>query len=87
MSSTETQLRERLSQLSPTRLELLDDSAHHAGHAGSGGGAHYRLTIVSDVFAGKSTIARHRLVYDAVGDLMRGPVHALAIKALTPAEA
>ncbi len=87
MTPIETQLRERLSALSPLDIELIDDSALHAGHAGAAGGGHYRLTIVAEIFRGKSTIARHRLVYDAVGELMRGPIHALAIKALTPDQA
>lgn len=86
MNDAEVRLRERLATLSPLSLEIIDDSAKHAGHAGSGGGGHFRLTIVAPVFAGKSTVGRHRLVYDAVGDLMRGPVHALAIKALAPDE-
>ena len=50
------------------------------------GGGHYRLRIVAAAFAGKGTVARHRLVYDAAGDLMHGPVHALAIRALAPGE-
>ena len=80
-------LRERLAVLAPTRLEIEDESHLHAGHAGArGGGGHYRMTIVAAAFAGKSTVARHRLVYDAAGDLMRGPVHALAIRAISPDE-
>ena len=80
-------LSERLAQLEPTRIELIDDSALHAGHAGAkSGGGHYRLLIVSAAFAGKSTVARHRLVYDALGELMRQKIHALSIKSLTPEE-
>lgn len=85
--SFEQDLRERLAALAPQRVELIDDSAQHAGHEGAkGGGGHYRLLVVSAAFAGKSTIARHRLVYDALGDLMRGRIHALSIKSLTPEE-
>jgi BolA protein len=59
----------------------------HAGHEGAkSGGGHYRLRIVSPFFTGKSTVARHRLVYDALGDLMRHKIHALSIKSLTPEE-
>lgn len=84
--STEALLRERLAALAPVALDIIDDSALHAGHAGAGGGGHFRVMIVAPVFSGKSTVIRHRLVYDAVGDLMRGPVHALAIKATAPDE-
>lgn len=89
MEATEIErtLRERLASLYPTLLDLEDQSHLHAGHAGAQGGRHYRLSIVSTAFAGKTTVARHRLVYAAVGDLMRGPVHALAIQAQTPEEA
>lgn len=80
-------LRERLAVLAPTVLEISDESHLHAGHAGArSGGGHYRITIVSAAFTGKSTVARHRLIYDAAGDLMRGPVHALAIRAFSPDE-
>ena len=84
----ETVLRERLAGLNPIRLELIDDSAKHAGHAGArSGGGHYRLLIVSAQFAGKTPLARHRLVYDALGELMRSKIHALSIQSLTPEEA
>ena len=87
-SEFETTLRERLASLSPLRLELIDDSAKHAGHAGAqGGGGHYRLLIVSEKFCGKSTLARHRMVYDALGELMRSKIHALSIQSLAPDEA
>lgn len=83
----EEELRARLAPLAAQRIELIDDSALHAGHEGAkGGGGHYRLLIVAVAFAGKSTVARHRLVYDALGDLMRGRIHALSIKSLTPDE-
>ena len=83
----EALLRERLAPLMPSRVELIDDSALHAGHEGAkSGGGHYRLLVVSAAFAGKSTVARHRLVYDALGELMRQRIHALSIKSLTPEE-
>ena len=81
-------LRERLTGLNPLRLELIDDSAKHAGHAGARSGVgHYRLLIVSAEFSGKSTLIRHRMVYDALGELMRSRIHALSIQSLTPEEA
>lgn len=80
-------MQERLAALDPQRLEIIDDSAKHAGHAGAAsGGGHYRMTIVSPRFAGKGTLERHRLIYDALGAMMRSEIHALSIKALTPAE-
>ena len=88
MSDIETLLRERLAFLAPLRLEVIDDSAKHAGHAGArSGGGHYQLLIVSEHFAGKSTLQRHRLIYDALGELMRSRIHALSIRSLTPEEA
>lgn len=88
MSERQQQIRERLEALAPEQLELIDESALHIGHEGAkGGGGHYRLTIVSAAFVGKSTVARHRLVYDALGPMMRREIHALAIRALTPDEA
>ena len=81
-------IRERLAALDPLRLDLVDESAQHAGHAGwkPGGGTHWRLTIVSPRFAGQPTVARHRMVYQALGELMQNPIHALAITARSPEE-
>ena len=80
----ETLLRERLQ---PSHLELQDESARHAGHAGAtSGGGHYRLLIVSAGFQGRPPLERHRMVYDALGDLMGGPIHALSMRTLTPEE-
>lgn len=79
-------LRERLNILQPTRLDIIDDSAKHAGHAGSTGGGHYTVMIVSSLFSDKSTIIRHRMVYQAVGDLIPSRIHALSIKASAPDE-
>jgi BolA protein len=73
--------------LSPSVLELSDDSAAHAGHAGAAsGGGHYSIKIVSDKFEGQRLVMRHRLVYDSVHDMMRNEIHALAITALAPSE-
>lgn len=85
-AEVETLLRERLAPLAPARFELADDSHLHAGHAGAREGGHYRITIVSDAFCGKNTVARHRMVFGLVGDLMRTHIHALGIKALAPEE-
>ncbi len=75
-------------QLAPTQLRLEDESSAHAGHVGAAGGAgHYRLVIVSAAFIGLSRMVRHRLVYDALSDLMPQQIHALSIKALSPDEA
>ena len=75
----------RLATLEPTQLDLIDESHLHAGHAGAQGGArHFRLRILSKHFQGLGTLARHRLVYDCVRDLMPHPIHALAIEAGLP---
>jgi BolA protein len=78
----------RLAALEPVSLELVDESEQHHGHSGwrEGGGTHWRLAIVSPRFAGQSAVARHRLVYQAIGELMHNPIHALAITASTPEE-
>ena len=74
--------------LHPERLEIIDDSHRHAGHAGARGGqGHFTVEIVSAAFAGLSPIARHRAVYAALGDMMTTDIHALAIRARTPDEA
>ena len=81
-------IEQKLAALQPSRLELSDDSARHAGHAGAkGGGGHYSLTIVSPQFSGKNTVARHRLIYAALGSMMQQQIHALAIRAYAPDEA
>ncbi|WP_442592792.1 BolA family protein [Parapusillimonas sp. JC17] len=75
-------LKERLAPLAPTFLDVIDESHLHAGHEGSKSGAsHFRLIIWTEQFNGLSTLARHRLVYDRVHDLMPYPIHALAIVA------
>ena len=72
----------------PSRLEVEDDSHRHAGHAGARDGrGHFNVSIVSEAFAGKPPLARHRAVYAALGEMIQTDIHALAIKAQTPAEA
>ena len=74
--------------LAPTRLEIIDDSHKHAGHAGARGGqGHFSVDIVCAAFAGKLPLARHRLVYAALGEMMQTDIHALSIRARTPDEA
>ena len=80
----ETKLR---AAFSPSKLELSDDSARHAGHAHAGVETHFNLTIESAAFAGVSRIARQRLVLGVLADELAGPVHALSIKASAPGEA
>ena len=82
----ELAIRSRLAALDPVVLDLRDESAQHAGHAGArpSGGSHWQLTIVSDAFRGKTAVARHRMVYEALGDLMKRDIHALKIEALAP---
>jgi BolA protein len=80
-------LRTRLTQqLHPVDLEITDESAKHAGHAGAAGGGHFIVQITAAVFRDKNLIQRHRLVYDAVGDMMHRDIHALSIDARTPEE-
>jgi BolA family transcriptional regulator, general stress-responsive regulator len=81
-------IEQKLAALHPSRLEIADDSALHAGHEGAkSGGGHYRLVIVSPQFSGKSTVARHRMIYAALGPMMQQQIHALAIRAYAPDEA
>lgn len=86
--SVSDKIRERLAPLEAETLEIVDESAQHAGHAGAapGGETHWRLSIVSRRFAGQPTVARHRMVYEALGSLMQDPIHALAISARSPDE-
>jgi BolA protein len=75
--------------LAPARLEVIDDSGRHAGHAGHrpGGETHFRIEVVSAAFAGKSRIERHRMVNAVLAEELAGPVHALQLATLTPEEA
>lgn len=89
MSNRIEKIRSALQQaLAPLQLDIIDDSAAHAGHAGAiqSGGGHFSAYIVSDAFAGKSLVQRHQMVYQALGELMRTDIHALMIKALTSHE-
>jgi BolA protein len=78
-------MRNRLAVLAPQAIEIDDDSEQHVGHVGAqGGGGHFRLKIISSLFDGKRTIERHRMVYDALGPMMRQEIHAVSIVAETP---
>jgi BolA family transcriptional regulator, general stress-responsive regulator len=73
--------------LAPESIELVDESHLHAGHAGArSGGGHYDLTIVAECFRNQNSVARHRLVYDALKEAMGSDIHALSIKAFSPDE-
>jgi BolA protein len=77
----------KLSALNPESLQVVDESAAHAGHEGAkAGGGHYRLMIVARAFEGKPAQLRHRMVYEALGPMMKREIHALAIKAYAPGE-
>lgn len=82
------EIRRRLQALEPLELDVVDESERHRGHAGyrEGGNTHWRVAIVSPRFSGASTLARHRMVYQALGNLMNNPIHALAITARAPQE-
>ena len=90
MTSIRDQIVSRLQALSPSLIEVSDDSAAHAGHAGAHDhaertgaveGTHFELTIVSAAFAGKSLVARHRMIYELLAELMQSHIHALKIDA------
>lgn len=73
--------------IQPDLIEIIDDSAAHAGHAGAKQGAgHYNVTIVAKAFEGKTLVQRHQLIYQILADLMKTEIHALGINALTPSE-
>lgn len=81
-------LRGRLEQaFTPARLEIRDDSAAHAGHAGAREGGHFRVAIVATAFEGKTSLERHRMVYAALAELMGRDIHAVSITAHAPSEA
>jgi BolA protein len=82
------QIREALQVLEPSSLVVVDESHKHAGHEGARDGrGHFAVEIISEAFAGLAPLARHRRVYDALGSMMQTDIHALSIRARTPAEA
>jgi BolA protein len=83
-----TEMLKRLATLSPTKVELIDDSEQHRGHGGynPAGESHFTLKIESPAFVGKSRVERQRMVYAALGELMDARVHALSIRATAPGE-
>jgi len=82
-----SEIRNCLASLDPLQMELEDQSAAHAGHAGAKAGAHFRLLMVSAQFAGLSRVQRHRLIYDRLAAIMPGRIHALTMTLLAPGEA
>lgn len=87
VDSVVASMEQRLAGLEPDLLEIHDESAEHAGHAGAqSGGGHYQVLIVSRRFQGQSRVTRHRMVYEALGAMMQQQIHAVAITALTPEE-
>jgi BolA family transcriptional regulator, general stress-responsive regulator len=83
MSLIET-IQNRLALLEPISLEIKDDSATHAGHKGNGGGGHFNIKVISSHFSQKSQIIRHRLIYQALNDLIPQQIHAISIVAISP---
>ena len=83
MNLTET-IKTRLATLNPISVEIQDDSAQHVGHKGNTGGSHFSLKIVSSQFSQKSQIMRHRLIYQALTDLIPQQIHAISILAISP---
>ena len=74
-------------KFAPLHLEILDESAKHAGHPGArAGGGHFRVVIVSEAFVGKNRLGRHRAVHEQLGDAFKNEIHALSLQALTPEE-
>ena len=85
LSPRMARIREALQVLAPTSLVIVDESHRHVGHEGARDGrGHFAVEIVSAAFVGLAPLARHRKVYEAVGDLMQTDIHALSIKAMTP---
>ena len=83
MNLTET-IKTRLATLNPISVEIQDDSAQHVGHEGNTGGGHFSLKIVSSQFSQKTQIMRHRLIYQALTDLIPQQIHAISILAISP---
>ena len=87
MTDTVSEMKRRLAVLEPEHIEIVDESALHAGHAGArSGGGHYQITMIAAAFTGQNSMARHRAIYQALGDLMSTRIHALSITALAPGE-
>jgi len=86
VNSLPDEIKQRLASLHANKLDIQDDSAKHAGHAGNGGGGHFTITVVSSHFSGKSRIMRHQFIYQALQDLIPGRIHALSIAAYAPDE-
>jgi BolA family transcriptional regulator, general stress-responsive regulator len=92
MTVAETMAKKLTERFAPTRLEIVNDSARHAGHAGHPGGAgqggetHFTVTVVSPAFAGLGRVARQRLVYETLAAELKGGVHALALTTLVPGD-
>ena len=86
--TTIDRMKDRLARMNPISVDIFDDSASHAGHAGvqETGGGHYELSIGSEAFSGKTTLQRHRMIYECLADLMPGEIHALSISAFAPEE-
>jgi BolA protein len=79
-------IRDRLAFLNPTKLDIVDESYLHKGHAGNTGGGHFNLTVISEMFQNKSTMERHRIIYSALQDLIPKDIHALSIRAIVQSE-
>jgi BolA family transcriptional regulator, general stress-responsive regulator len=87
MKTTDVIRQKLTTELNPTLIEIIDNSAAHAGHAGARkGGGHYNITLVATIFEDKSLVQRHQLIYAALADMMVDQIHALGINALTPSE-
>ena len=82
----EKEIRKRLAFLNSTTFILNNESELHKGHSGNNGGSHFNIKIVSEEFSGKSRMERHRMIYEALGDLFPNKIHALSIKAITKEE-
>ncbi len=87
MSASTVAIEQQLrTALAAEAIEVIDESALHVGHAGAREGGHYAVTVVSQQFAGKNPVERHRMVYAALGDAMQTRIHALSIRAFSPEE-
>jgi BolA protein len=80
------EIKTRLQTLLPSELDIQDDSHLHAGHKGNGGGGHFKIKIISAEFNGRSQLARHRAIYQLMGDLIPKQIHALSIHAIASDE-